>query len=223
MKKLKRKIQKKLIPFLAYCLSRLINSTLKITVKNEDRLAAIKKDNRPIIFAFWHGHLWLTSYHFRDRGYIGLASPSRDGEYISRLLMKFGWNIIRGSSSRGGARSLLKLIKKLKEGRDIVITPDGPQGPIHQVKPGIVYLAQKTDSVIIPVGVYFKKKVKFSSWDQFQLPYPFTKAALVYGDEIELRADLSEKELEEQQKLIAAKINNAALEAKELLEDKSEA
>ncbi len=96
-----------------------------------------------------------------------MASRSRDGDYISRILNKLGWEVVRGSTSKGGARSLLKLIKKLREGKSLGITPDGPRGPIHKVKPGIIYLAQKSNALIIPIGVAFSKKKVFSSWDRF--------------------------------------------------------
>ncbi|GAB6099446.1 lysophospholipid acyltransferase family protein [Halanaerocella petrolearia] len=207
-------MKKKAIPWLAYWLSKLTNSSLDLQVKNESRLNKLQKNNSRIIFATWHGLLWLPIYHLRDQGHVALASQSNDGEYISRVLDKFGWDVVRGSTSRGGARSLLKLVKKLKAGKNIAITPDGPRGPRHEVKSGILYLAQKTDSIIVPLGVAFNKKKVFASWDQFELPYPFAKGAFVYGKPLEV----TEVNEEHQQKL-KKHLESAVVNAQEMLED----
>jgi len=208
----------KLIPQLAYFINIITNGTLRLKVQGDEKISRIKESGRTIIFAVWHGDLWLPTYHLKDEGYVALVSPSTDGEYIGRTLSKLGWKVIRGSTSRGGARSLLKLIKELRSGNDIAITPDGPRGPFHEVKPGIIYLAQKTDSVIIPVGVAIDKKKVFNSWDEFSLPYPFSKATLVYGEEIEIGADIESNQFEEYSRLIKEKINQTIEEAEELLE-----
>ncbi|WP_408955153.1 lysophospholipid acyltransferase family protein [Natroniella sp. ANB-PHB2] len=217
---MKEQLKLKLIPNLALLLARMINSSLRLEVRGEERVNKLLAGDKSIIFALWHGQLWLPSYHFRDQGYVALASQSRDGEYISRLLQKLGWEVVRGSTSRGGARSLLRLVKKLRQGKHIAITPDGPRGPIHQVKPGVVYLAQKTDSIIIPIGVSYTKKKIFSSWDHFWLPAPFSKAALVYGAGLEIKEDkLSNVEIEDYQRLLGQKINQAGQAAEKVLGD----
>ncbi|GAB6137336.1 lysophospholipid acyltransferase family protein [Halanaerobaculum tunisiense] len=206
-------MKEKMIPWLAYWLSRLTNGSLRLQVKGRDQVTKLQKSNQQIIFAMWHGHLWLPVYYLADKDYVALASRSDDGEYISRVLAKFGWEVVRGSTSRGGARSLLQLVKKLRAGKNIAITPDGPRGPRHQVKSGVLYLAQKTDSVIIPLGVAFNRKKVFSSWDQFELPYPFTKSALVYGRPIEI----TEVNQAAQQQLQTG-LTTAVAEAEEMLE-----
>ncbi|AGB42295.1 hypothetical protein Halha_2421 [Halobacteroides halobius DSM 5150] len=179
-------MKKRIIPWLAYWLSKMTNGSLRLQVKNESRVTNLQKDNKQIIFAMWHGQLWLPVYHLRNKGHIALASQSDDGEYISQVLNKLGWGVVRGSTSRGGARSLLKLVKEIRRGKNVAITPDGPTGPRHKVKSGILYLAQKTNSTIIPLGVSFSKKKVFNSWDKFELPYPLAKGALVYGKPLEV-------------------------------------
>ncbi|MCK8827326.1 lysophospholipid acyltransferase family protein [Natroniella acetigena] len=217
---MKEQLKLKLIPNVALLLAKVINSSLSLAVQGAERVNKLLAGDKSIIFAPWHGQLWLPSYHLRNQGYVALASQSRDGEYISRLLQKLGWDVVRGSTSRGGARSLLKLVKKLRQGNHIAITPDGPRGPIHQVKPGVVYLAQKTDSIIIPIGVSYTRKKVFGSWDRFWLPAPFSKAALVYGAGLEIKEDkLSTLEIEKYQKLLGQKINQAGQAAEKMLGD----
>lgn len=205
-----------IISNLAYWISCLSNSSLNLTVKHEDKLAEIKESGRNIIFALWHEHLWLPVYYLRKRDCVTLASESRDGEYITGVLERLDWEVIRGSTSRGGTRSLLRLIKRLRQGQEVAITVDGPTGPRREVKPGIYYLAKKTESVIIPLGVAFKTKKVFASWDRFKLPAPFTKAVLTFGDEI-MVAEESSEDAAYYQELIGDQINRAIKEAEEIL------
>ena len=209
-------IKQYLISTTAYCLSQLINRSLNVKIKNEEKLAKIKAEGKNIIFALWHEHLWFPLYHLRTRDCVTLASESRDGEYIAGVLDRMQWETVRGSTSRGGTRSLLRLIKKLRQGKEVAITTDGPTGPRREVKPGIYYLAKKTDSVIIPLGVAFQKKKRFNSWDRFQLPAPFTKAVLVYGAGIEVAEDNAD-DVDYYQQLIKEKINETITEAEDIL------
>ncbi|WP_051412101.1 lysophospholipid acyltransferase family protein [Halonatronum saccharophilum] len=211
------KLKTKLIINSAYYLSKLINSTLRLRVFGKKEVRKIEDKGKPIIFAVWHGQLLLPTYYFRERGYVGLASRSRDGEYISGVLKRLGWEVVRGSTSKGGARSLLKLIKKIREGKSLGITPDGPRGPIHKVKPGVIYLAQKSDALIVPVGVAFSKKKVFSSWDRFSLAYPFSKATLVYGEGMEVPKDIDSSKVEDYSRLLEGKINEAVESAERAL------
>ncbi|OCL25609.1 hypothetical protein U472_14870 [Orenia metallireducens] len=214
---MKEGLKYKIIPQFAYLLQRITSGTLKIEVKNKERLLEAKESGKSIILAFWHGQLWFPAYYLQDQGYVGLASQSRDGEYISRVLKKMGWEMVRGSTSRGGARSLLKLIKKLKAGKNIAITPDGPRGPRYQAQAGVVYLAQKSNSVIIPGGVAFSKEKVFNSWDKFQLPLPFSKVALAFGESIEVEDNLSDDKLEEYRKSVEDGLNKTVKTAKDML------
>ncbi|MCG2725180.1 MAG: lysophospholipid acyltransferase family protein [Elusimicrobia bacterium] len=109
-----------------------------------------------------------------------LVSKSGDGEYLARMLNNLGFRTVRGSTSSGATRSLLKLIIYAKKGLSIAITPDGPKGPRHKIQNGVIFLAQKTGLPVIPMGSALSKKIIFNSWDKFQLPLPFSRAALVY-------------------------------------------
>lgn len=217
---MKRKIKNIIIPQIVYLMQYTTSATVASKVENEEQLAELKKSGKSIIFAFWHGQLWFPAYYFKNRGYVGLASQSRDGGYISSVLNKLGWEMVRGSTSSGGARSLLKLIKKLKKGNDIAITPDGPRGPKHHAQPGIIYLAQKTNSVIIPGGLAFSKRKAFNSWDEFEIPFPFSKVALFFGNPIEVDEDISKDDVNYYKNKVETELNSAVLSAKKILGEK---
>lgn len=142
--------------------------------------------NKPYLFAFWHGKqllpaLVLTDKHDTKR--CVMVSPSRDGAMLTVFLHKLGYEIIRGSSRDNNVQALLATKNKLENGASIGFAIDGPIGPIHVIKPGIIYLAQKCGAKIIPIGSAFSKHWIFNkAWDKFELPKPFSKAALVLGD-----------------------------------------
>jgi hypothetical protein len=214
---MKERLKTFLIYVFSLALVLITNLTLRLTVVGEDKVKQLESEGKSLIFAFWHGKMLLPIYYFRQRGYYGLASESNDGEYISRVLKKLGWQVIRGSTSRGSVRSLLKLIKALKRGNQVAITPDGPQGPRYEAKAGTVYLAKKSDSLIIPVGVAFAKKKVIGSWDRFNLPYPFTKGRLVFGDGIAVDSDIDQEGIERKREEVNKALIAADNEAEELL------
>ncbi len=160
----------------------LLFCTMKINSKGFEKVEPVIS-SRKFIFAFWHSRMLFFNYMYKQFDAAILASRSEDGEIAVRVLQKQGHEAIRGSTTRGGSRALVTLIKKLKERkRPAVIIPDGPQGPRFKVQPGIIILAKKTGYPILPVS-YSAKKIKiFTSWDRFILPYPFTKCTAVYGD-----------------------------------------
>ena len=202
-----------LYPQLVYILNIVSNRWTRIEVYGKDNVNKLNSEI-PILYAFWHGKLWLPAYYFKGLKYLVLSSLSRDGEYMTRVLKKYCYQIVRGSSSRGGGRALLELIRKIKKGNSAFITPDGPTGPIYKVKPGIVYLQEKTDAVIIPIGVAIKYKKTFASWDRLIFPLPGAKAAMVFGEPLYLPVDIS---IEERAKLLEDAINAVQEEAEGLV------
>ena len=202
-----------LIPRLFYLLLTLTNRTINLKVVGRDNIKDIKEDD-PLLYTFWHGFMWVPVYLFRNRDYIVLSSLSQDGEYMTRVLQRLGWQVIRGSSSRGGSRAVLKLYKQLLKGATTVLTPDGPTGPIYKVKPGIIYLQEKSGGYIVPLGIAIDRKIKASSWDRLEIPLPWTKAVLKVGKPVKLAED---KSIEERCELLEEKINLTHREAEEIL------
>ena len=186
-------IKWRLIGILGSLIIDLICTTITIESDSLKRVAPILSSGK-FIGACWHSRIILFSYLFKGWNLAVLVSKSKDGEIIARILQSQGHETIRGSSSRGGLRALAKQIKILKKyQRPGVIIPDGPRGPRHKVQPGIITLAKKTGYPIIPFA-YSAKKIKiFSSWDRFILPYPFTKAKIVYGNPVYVPEDTEKK------------------------------
>jgi lysophospholipid acyltransferase (LPLAT)-like uncharacterized protein len=171
-------------------LLRLLGSTLHLGVEGRDGVEALRAQATPIIYTVWHGRLLMLPYCYgrvygRARRVHVLISRSRDGELLSRLVRGFGLEVVRGSSSRGGAGALRSLARLLTaEAAEVVIVPDGPRGPRYVAQPGPVQLARLTQAPIVPVGFGVSRGTVLRSWDQMVVPHPFARAALVFGEPI---------------------------------------
>ena len=152
------------------------------------------------IAALWHNRLLLVSFvikkFFPQRPGAGLISASRDGDMIADVTRRFGFDVVRGSSSRMGASALLELSEVLASGRDILITPDGPRGPVYELGPGIIFLAQKTGAPVVPVNMEYSSCWRVKSWDRFIIPKPFSKVRVVIGQPQNVRSTSSDEEFE---------------------------
>lgn len=166
---------------LAYWYTVFLGWTTRIYWFKTDEFLQLEKDGKNYIYAVWHNQQLFLLYPYKGQKIAPLISQSSDGEYIARLLPKFGMRAVRGSSSRGGARALIHLLQATREGYHPMLTPDGPRGPIYQVQHGILFLAKKTGLPIIPVGTALSRKIKVGSWDKMRVPLPFGRTALTYG------------------------------------------
>lgn len=173
-----------LIPYVAYAYSTLVGLTTRIRILGQERRDALRREDRRFIYAFWHQRQVLFTWTHRGDPADTLVSRSKDGELIARTMELCRMGAKRGSSSRGGAAAARELMESAAAGRDLAITPDGPKGPARVVKPGVIFLAQKLGIPILPLTCAVTRKVEFRSWDRFQLPLPFGRAVLVYGEPI---------------------------------------
>lgn len=152
------------------------------------------------IAGLWHNRLLLISFVLKkflpQRPGAGLISASRDGDLISDLTRRFGFEVVRGSSSRLGASALRELEDVLASGHDVLITPDGPRGPVYELGPGIVFLAQKTGMAVVPINMEFSSCWRVNSWDGFILPRPFAKVRVIFGPACRVRATNTAEEFE---------------------------
>ena len=162
----------------------LIVNTCKIKIIGKKYIKELKKKEIPIIYVIWHRHIFFAIYKFKNKGVRPLISLSQDGEIVYQIAVEFGFNPVRGSSSKGGARAFLKLLNSIEKGHsEILITADGPKGPLKQIKDGTIILAQKTGSVIVPISWYSSKvKIFKKTWDQFIVPLPFSQITFVFGE-----------------------------------------
>ncbi len=148
------------------------------------------------IYTFWHCLILIPAYVGRRKNIQVLISQHSDGEYIAQVIKRLGFGVVRGSTTRGGARAVKTLVDKVREGYPVAITPDGPRGPRFVVQPGSIYLSQKTRLPIIPTTVGLSRYWKLPSWDEFRIPKPFSRALMMYGEPLHIPPNLTEEETE---------------------------
>lgn len=162
---------------------RLWCSTLRVTEYDRDAVDSLAAAGKPMMFPLWHDELFPLMHVRRNLRTVTVVSRNKDAEYLARLLRSLGLATVRGSSSRGGTTALLQAERFMREQNyNGCITVDGPRGPRHVVKQGAVILAFRTPAHIVPVRLFMEKAKVFHSWDRFQLPYPFSRIHIVFGE-----------------------------------------
>ncbi len=159
----------------------------------DDRAGVVgKRTDQNYIGALWHNRLLIFPFvlqrFFSNRRGAALISASRDGELLADAITRFGFDVVRGSSSRLGASAILQLTDVLASGRDVVITPDGPRGPAYELGPGIIFLARKSGAAVLPVNMEYSRCWRLKSWDRFILPRPFAKIRVIIGQPHRVRS-----------------------------------
>ena len=147
------------------------------------------------IYSFWHETLLLPAYQYSRTPTKVLISEHADGELIAQACSYLGLGVVRGSTTRGGAKAIREILK-LKGRYHLVVTPDGPQGPRRVVQPGLIYLSARTGLPIVPVGFAFHKDWRCNSWDRFALPCPLSPAVGVLGAPIVVPPDAGKNDME---------------------------
>ena len=143
-----------------------------------------------VIYTLWHGRLLPLTYYHRRQNIATLISQSSDGEYIARVVERWGYTAIRGSSSRGGSGALREMVKLARRGRSMAITPDGPRGPKQKLKQGVLTLAQLTGQPMIPMSASASRAWWVDArWDLFLVPKPFSTVFVRYADPVYVPRD----------------------------------
>ena len=171
-------------------------ATTRVTRIGDEPWRELRAQGQPVLFALWHGQLLPMVYYHQQEGVVVLVSEHADGEYVARVLHRYGFETVRGSSTRGGSKGLRGLVRAVRDGKDIAITPDGPKGPPHVVKPGALVAAQLTGAPIIPTAMGSNEAWEARSWDSFLVPKPLARLRLVYGDPIVVPRDADSATLE---------------------------
>jgi lysophospholipid acyltransferase (LPLAT)-like uncharacterized protein len=189
--------------------------TLRLCI--EDRSGVLKENGgAPLIVCFWHNRILGITFAFdriypkKRNGVTVLTSPSKDGEILAQLVGAFGMKAVRGSSSRRGSSALLELVRLIRGGRDIAITPDGPRGPRYSLGPGIILLAQSTGVRIVPAHASFSRCVRMKTWDGFIIPLPFSKVSVTLDGALTIPGELTGEEFEEKRKNLEDLLKHAA-------------
>jgi lysophospholipid acyltransferase (LPLAT)-like uncharacterized protein len=179
----------KLINVFLYALTRLLQLTYRFEFLNTERLTKLEANNKNYLLAIWHQNLVAGILAQQERPYVVIVSKSKDAEPVAFACQRLGHIVTRGSSKKkgvdkGGAAARDEMIEYLIKGYPGAVTVDGPKGPAKVVKPGIVHMAIMSKSILIPYIVKSKSYFEFKSWDRFQLPKPFAKISVYYGEPV---------------------------------------
>jgi lysophospholipid acyltransferase (LPLAT)-like uncharacterized protein len=202
----RQRIALRIIITAGYWLIRLIGPTLRVSVSREEGAQATLAQ-RPLIASFWHACMIPATYTCRNLGVRVMSSNSYDGEYMGRVVRKFGFIPVKGSSSRNAVRALLGLRRALEEGWSVAFTIDGPRGPRYQVKPGPVALARSSR---VPISVFHMAVDRawvLKTWDRLMIPKPFSRVLMRFGKLIPVPSDASDEELEKYQQELQASLD----------------
>lgn len=204
-------LKERLIIYLAdfafYFLIKTIGKTLRYETEGFENLEKIKKEGKLPIYAFWHNRIFPMAYFFRNQGVAVIASKSFDGEYIARFITRLGYGAIRGSSTRGGVKALVEMIRLMREGVPMAFTIDGPKGPRYVAKSGACLLAKKTGNPIISLIVECEKFWTINSWDKLQIPKPFSRAKIFVAEPIYVSSSANDIEIEKKRGELQIKLD----------------
>ena len=162
----------------------------------EENLREVALQGRQPILALWHGRILCATLYFRDRGVVAMTSENFDGEWVARLMSRFGYRAARGSTSRGGARALVQLRREMAGGYPAAFTVDGPRGPARIAQPGAAWLASATGNPIVPFHIEATPFWTVKSWDRHQVPKPGATVAVVIGRPIDVPPQADEETIE---------------------------
>jgi lysophospholipid acyltransferase (LPLAT)-like uncharacterized protein len=182
-----KRLQAQAIALAGYPAVAALCRTLRWRVDGGDYFDDILRSGRRPILALWHGRIVAGLHYFRNRGVVVITSQNFDGEWIARILLRFGFGVARGSTSRGGARALVQLRQELAAGHAVAFTVDGPRGPARVAQAGAVWLAGATGQPILPYHIEADRYWTASSWDRTQLPKPFSTVGIALGPPLDVR------------------------------------
>jgi lysophospholipid acyltransferase (LPLAT)-like uncharacterized protein len=191
----RRGIRYRLGGLLGRLLATALLTTVRFRTEKRERFDRFADRGEPVLYALWHGRLLPLTYFHRGRGIAAMISRSADGEYIARLVAGWGFEAVRGSTSRGGGEALREVARRIRGGQSVAITPDGPRGPRQRVQPGVVLAAQLTGAPILPVVAGCGRAWWPGGWDRFCIPKPFSRVVVVYGEPRHVPRELGELDL----------------------------
>jgi lysophospholipid acyltransferase (LPLAT)-like uncharacterized protein len=203
------------VPRIVWALLSIVGRTWRFEVIAEEGVTPVRDGQKAgaEIYCFWHQCVLPCAFYFRGSGAVILISRSFDGELITRILRLFGFDAVRGSSSRGGGEGLIGLARVIESGRTAIFTADGPRGPIYQTKMGPIKLAQTTGA---PVGAFHlepERAKKLRSWDRFLVPLPFTRICVSWAQWTRVAGDLRAEDFEAKRAELNGAIERARLRA----------
>lgn len=212
----KDKILLATIPFFGSLALRLLSLTIRKKTLYSERFQKFRDQGQRVIAAFWHQRLLMMPFFPRPGKTGMLVSRHRDGEIIARLIRYLAIDSVRGSTTRGGLSALRGMVRFYREGGNLAITPDGPQGPKHVVQPGVIELARLTGSPVFPITYGASGKRSLSTWDRFMIPLPFCRVVFIWGEPVWVPRDSKPEEREEKRLLLQDRLRQITDEADRL-------
>ncbi len=174
--------------FAAGLVLRVVARTWRYRVVGAEPVRALRAAGRPVVLAFWHGRMLPLLWYHRRQGIVILASEHGDGEIIAQVASRLGYGAVRGSTSRGGGRALLGLIRAARQGRVVAVSPDGPRGPAEVFAPGAVVVAQRSGAPVVLLAAGASSAWRLGSWDRFLIPKPFARVTVRYAEPVNVPA-----------------------------------
>ncbi|MGA1867237.1 MAG: lysophospholipid acyltransferase family protein [bacterium] len=172
------------ISWVGWAFIRLNALSMNIEFIHKERLDNIKKKGESPIYTFWHNRLLMMPLIALGQKVVIVISQHKDGEYISQVMKRFGFKSVRGSTTRGGSTALRQIVRLMRDGWHGGITPDGPRGPKYTLKEGVLSLSALTGCPILPAAFNSSRKKILYTWDNFIIPYPFSRGVMVIGNPI---------------------------------------
>jgi len=192
-----RRMQIPVIAWAVYWAQRLIGPTLRFEVLGMRGIEQAHAAGRPVILAFWHRCIFTATWFWRARKIVVMNTTNFDGQWTRRVIERLGYLTAQGSSSRGGLKGLVTMGKRLDEGLDVAFTIDGPRGPRYVAKPGPVMLSRRKGHSIFAFHIGLENAWTFEkTWDQFQIPKPFSRAVVVISPPVGVLPEADRAELE---------------------------
>jgi lysophospholipid acyltransferase (LPLAT)-like uncharacterized protein len=214
---LRQQLLLSLITWAGYLLIRLIGPTLRFQTAVEEGCLSNGMSSPLGIYCFWHRCVIPVAYRYRDRKIAVMTSRSFDGEYIARIIKKFGFGAVRGSSSRGAVEALMGMKQELDRGNPVAFTIDGPRGPIYMAKPGPILLAKKTGHGIVCFHIAVERAWVLNSWDRMMIPKPFSRVAGWGSTTLRVPADATEQEITDLHQQMQAMLDRCRERAEAML------
>jgi lysophospholipid acyltransferase (LPLAT)-like uncharacterized protein len=216
-KKFKYAVLLTLLPLVASVVIRFLKLSYRIHHINKEPIDRLWQNEKSSIICFWHGRIFSAMpFAFQKTKFKVLISRHGDGEFIARVVSYFGIGAVRGSYRKSSVSSVREIMLELKKGVTVGITPDGPKGPCHIFKEGIVEIARITGKPIVPLTYSSNRNKVFSSWDKFLLAYPFSRVFFVWGDPIYVPKDASRDQIEQTRQDIEKKLISLTIAADNL-------
>lgn len=201
----------------AYPLIRALGSTFRWRVEGREHIDAVTAAGHRPIMAFWHGRILPSTVYFQRRGIVVITSENFDGEWIARIIERFGYATARGSTSRGARKAMLQLVRDMAHGRPAAFTLDGPRGPARVAQPGAVWLAKATGNPVVPFHMESSAHWTMNSWDRTQVPKPFATIGVVIGEPLYVPREAGEAELESARRDLQHRLESLEVRARDLL------